>query len=128
MECRGGGGWRLAGEAEVEDLGSAVFGEHDVFGLEVAVDDAGGVGGGEAIGDLGGDLDQPADGNGLAFQQRTERFAFEEFTDDVLLPGFDAEVVDGDDVRVVEGGDGAGLALEAAAEVGGCTARLRARL
>ena len=32
--------------------------------------------------------------------------------------GLDAEVVDGDDVGVVEGGDGAGFALEAAAKIG----------
>ena len=83
------------------------------------MDDSGGVGGGEAIGDLRGDVDELADWDRLAVKQRTERFAFEEFADDVLLSGFDAEVIDGNDVGVVEGGDGAGFALEAAAEIGG---------
>ena len=46
----------MAGEAEVEDLYPSIFGEHDVFGLEVAVDDTGGVGGGEAVGHLRGDV------------------------------------------------------------------------
>jgi hypothetical protein len=45
-----------------------------------------------------------------------------------LLAAFDSEVVDGDDVGVVEGGDGAGFALEAAAEVGRCPRRTRSRV
>ena len=64
-------------------------------------------------------------GNRLAVKQGPQRFAFEEFANDVLLAGLDAEVVNGDDVGVVEGGDGAGFALEAAAEVGGGAERTR---
>lgn len=48
-----------APHAEVEDLDRAALGEHDVGGLEVAVDDAGGVRGGEAVGDLGTDRGGP---------------------------------------------------------------------
>ena len=84
--------------------------------------EAGGVGGGESGGDLGGDVDEAANWKRLAFEERAEGFAFEEFADDVLLcPGFrllDTEVVDGDDIGVIERGDGAGFALEAAAQVG----------
>ncbi len=39
-------------QAEVEDLGPALGRDHHVLRLEVAVDDALGVGGGEAVGDL----------------------------------------------------------------------------
>jgi hypothetical protein len=42
------------GEAEVEEFGHAGVLDHDVGGLEVAVDDAKGVGGGEGGGDLAG--------------------------------------------------------------------------
>ena len=46
-------GWRLpAGQAEVQNLGAAILRDHDVFRLQVAVDHAGGVGGGETVGDL----------------------------------------------------------------------------
>jgi hypothetical protein len=41
-----------AGEAEVEDLDEAAVGEHDVGWLEVAMEDAELVRGGEAVGDL----------------------------------------------------------------------------
>jgi hypothetical protein len=40
------------GQAEVEDLRVALVGDHDVLGLEVAVDDPALMGGGEAVGDL----------------------------------------------------------------------------
>ena len=43
-------------EAEVEDLHEAVVGDHDVLGLQVAVDDAGGVGLGQAVRDLARDV------------------------------------------------------------------------
>jgi hypothetical protein len=43
-----------AGEAEVEDADAAVVADEDVVGLEVAVDEAGGVGGGEAAAGLAG--------------------------------------------------------------------------
>ena len=46
------------GQAEVEELGVAVAGDHDVVGLDVAVEDAGVVGLGQALGDLEGDLDR----------------------------------------------------------------------
>ena len=63
----------------------------------------------------------------LALERRAEGLAFEEFADDVLLAALDAEVVDGDDVGVVEGSDGAGFALEAGAEIGGGSGRTRRR-
>src|SRR5262249_61165689 len=41
-------------EAEVENLRSAVARDHDVRGFDVAMDDPGGVGAREGVGDLGG--------------------------------------------------------------------------
>ena len=40
------------GDAEVEDLGVAVRGDHHVLGLEIAMDEPGGMGRGEPLGDL----------------------------------------------------------------------------
>jgi hypothetical protein len=43
----------LLGEAEIEHLGVALGGQHDVGRFEIAVDDAVVVGGAEGFGDLG---------------------------------------------------------------------------
>src|ERR1039458_183165 len=55
-----------AGEAEVENLGPAVGGDHDVGGFEVAMRDAGRVRAGHAVGDLHGDVEQLSNGHGAA--------------------------------------------------------------
>ena len=46
-------------DAEIEDLGAPVVGQKNVVRLDVAVDDALGVRGREAVGDLGRDLGRP---------------------------------------------------------------------
>ena len=53
-------GWRLRGgvldelgEAEIDNLGVTVLGDHDVGRLQIAVDDALLVSAGQALGDLG---------------------------------------------------------------------------
>ena len=112
------------GEAEVEDLDVAVGGHHDVLGLQVPVDDAGGVGLGEAVRDLGSDVEQPSNGQGariLGQDQLAQRVPLDHLHHDVGQAGGLADVVDGDDVGVVERGGGPGLLREAAhaARVGG---------
>ena len=56
----------VGGEAEVEDLDAPVARDEDVLGLDVPVDDALLVGGGEAVGHLDGVLDGLAHGQGPA--------------------------------------------------------------
>ena len=59
VRSAGCGGSRLglqAGQAEIEDLHAAVGGQEDVLRLDVAVDDALGVGGGQPVGDRRGDF------------------------------------------------------------------------
>ena len=74
------------------------------------MDDAGSVGGGDAVGDLYGQVEQlarPVD--------RRQRTSLEEFHDEVVRP----DVVQLTDVRVIERRDRAGFAFEAVAEFGG---------
>ena len=62
----------LLGESEVQHLDAAVAGDqHDVLGLEVAVDDAERVGGRDAFRCLRGDVEQLADGDGAALDHRS---------------------------------------------------------
>ncbi len=92
-------------EAEIEDLGATVAGGPDVVGLDIAVGDEGGVGGGEAVGDLGGDVER-------GFQRKRDavkRAAVDEFGDEVVF----TDIVDGDDVGMVERGDDLRFLFEA---------------
>jgi hypothetical protein len=106
-----------AREAEVEDPQAPVLADQGVLGLEVAVDEAGLVGGGEAASGLqehGDDLGprprltQPL-AQGLA--------AHELHGEEDLVAGL-ADLVDVDDVRVREPGEGLGLAEEGGAGPG----------
>src|SRR6185295_6058521 len=88
---------------EVEDLDVAARLDVDVAGLEVAVDDAFLVRGGEAFADLLHHLDLAAE---VPERLRADRLAevnpLEELHRDVSDAGVVPELVDGDDVRVIE--------------------------
>ena len=108
-----------AGDAEVGDLGRALLVDQDVLGLDVAVDDVAGVGGGERARDLDRVGDRLVDRQAAhAADAVLQRLALDVLEDDVgpavLLPGVDHA----DDVRVAELGDGASLAPEALELVG----------
>lgn len=119
----GDGGFGESGEAEVEDFdlefatGEPV--DHEVAWFEVAVDESEGLGGDHAFEDLEDDLAEVCDGEFAAIADLVEGFAFEEFHDDEGAGFVVSDVVDGDDVGVLEGGEGAGLADEIGFEVGG---------
>jgi hypothetical protein len=108
----------LLGESEVEDLHVAGPRDEHVLRLQVAVDDALLVGGGEA----GRDLERVADRLVLrkraAAQAPAQRVALEELGDGVDASVLAAEVVDREDVRMREGRDGERLALEARQRLG----------
>src|SRR5262249_45060491 len=91
--------------------------EQDVAGLEVAVDDAVGVDGGQGLGDLAGQAEGRLRGAeaALGAEPGGERLPLDEGHDDVGDAVLLADVVDGADVGVADGGGGAGLAEEAAA-------------
>jgi len=100
-------------EAEVQDLGLPAFGDEDVGGLDVAVNDPLGVRRIQSIGKLDAKLLNLLRFNGLRGDAVFERLSFEKLHRDEGLALVLVDVVDGADVGVVEGGGGASLALEA---------------
>ena len=100
-------------EAEVEDLDAAVSGHEEVLGLQVPVDDALLVGGGQALGDLGGVVDGLARGEAPSGELRAQRLALEQLLNDVGSAIVLADVVDDRDVGVVEHPRRPGFLLEA---------------
>ena len=100
-------------QPEVEHLHVAVGADHDVLGLDVPVDDAGGVRGGERARHLPADVDRRRE-RLRALDERAQRPPVDELLDDEELAVRRlADFVDGDDVGVVEGRGGARLAQEA---------------
>jgi hypothetical protein len=111
-----------AGDPEVDDADvvAAVVAalEEDVVGLEVAVDDAGGVRGGEGVGDLGGDLAGAGPREGFALEVAAQADAADELDDEEGAAAVEGAVVEGaDDVRVIDGGGGHRLAGEAGGDL-----------
>ncbi len=82
------------------------------------MDDAGGVGLAEAVGHLDPDVEERSNGHRTRLEQRAQRSPFDELQDDEKNPVRGPELVERDDVRMVEAGDGIRLLLEAAAALG----------
>ena len=92
--------------------------DHQVAGLDVAVDDPHPVRVLEAGAGLGGDLDRGRRlERAVALQELGTRAALDVLHDDEVAAGVDAGVVDLDDVRVDQLGDGQRLAAEAGDEL-----------
>jgi hypothetical protein len=104
-----GGG---AGEAEVGDAGPGAAHE-DVGGLEVAVDEADLMRGGEAVAGLAEHVDDLGPGPRADTQPVAEGAALDVLHGDEDLVAVDAGLVHADDVRVLQAGHGLGLALQA---------------
>ena len=106
------------GEAEVEDLDAAVPGQEEILGLQIPVDDALLVRRRETMRHLARDVDGLADRQRACLQAVAQRLALEQLRDDVRSPVLVADVVDGEDVRVVERRGGLRLLREASQAVG----------
>ncbi len=72
----------LACQPEVQDLGRAVVGHVDVVGLQVAMDDAARVRGGEAADDLPRQIDDSSGRQRPAVDERAQCFSFEQLGDE----------------------------------------------
>ena len=109
------------GESEIQDLDRAIGPDHDVGGLQVAVDDADVVSGGERVGDLHAELDGIHDRDLAGGDHVAYGLAPNEFHDDGIAGTSSMsgchDVVDRDDVGVVEGRCRAGLLQEPGAHI-----------
>ena len=113
-----GGRFHELGEAEIEHFDDAIGADHDVIGLDVAMHDAGFVGGGEGGAELDGDLQQDLAVEAAFGGDLAQRLAVHELGGDVVVALGEIGIEDGEDVGVVEHGGGAGLALEALDQLG----------
>lgn len=80
----------------------AIGPQHDIFRLDVAVNDPALVSRRQGPRHLRGDRNGLADRDRAAIQTRAQRFAFDELGDDERPAAVVAEIVDDENVRVVE--------------------------
>ena len=106
------------GQAEVEDLDAPVPADEDVLRLQVAVDDPLVVRGGEAVRDLDRVVEGLAHREGRAREADAQALAFEQLRGEVRPAVVVADVEDGEDVGMVEGGHRLRFDLEAPQAVG----------
>ena len=116
QEDVGAAGFLQLGQPEVEQLG-ACPGDHDVRGLDVAVQGAVPVRAVERIGQLAGVAKHLIDRQGAPFEARRQRLALDVLHHQEVGPVLFAHVVEDADVGVAQGGDGAGLTLESLSHV-----------
>lgn len=102
------------GDPEVADLHRAVGGEHQVVGLDVAVNDPGGVRGGQALGRLRPEPEDVLDREpaGVPVQQALQVRAVQVFQHQIGQPAVLADVVDRGDVAVYQPRGRTSLPLE----------------
>ena len=101
------------GETKIEDFDGAGFGDKNICGLEVAVDDTLFVGGIEGIGKLHAHFDGAVDGQCAGGQNFVERIPDKELHGDEGAAVMFFDSVDGANSGMVESGSGARFAQEA---------------
>ena len=107
------------GNAKVGHLYAAVLEDHDIVGLDVPVDDPAAVGMLQRLGDLRGKMQRlPPVENPLLLHILLERNAVNQLHHDVVQIVGVRHVIDIDDIGMREHGDGLGLGMEPAAELG----------
>lgn len=103
-----------AGDSEIGEFDCAVFENLDIFGFDIAVDDAVGVGEGESFGDFDRDFAGVIGAeSALFFDSFSESLTVQELHCEVVASGLFGNIVDGYDVGVDKGSGGFCFAHEA---------------
>ena len=100
---------QMRGEAEVEKFDDGFDGHHHVTRLQVAMHDAGFVSGCKRIGDADTDSQRILRTHALGRNQAVQTLPVDELHHKVI----GTDVVEGADIRMVQGSDGPGLARKA---------------
>ena len=101
------------GEAEVENLGSSIFGDEEILRLQIAVDDSFFVGRRQAGSNLHGVIARLPRGDRSALQYFAQALAFEEFRNQIGISVLRSNVVQTQNVGMIQCRDGARFLLEA---------------
>ena len=101
-----------AGKTEIEDLQATLVGDEEIFGLQIAMNDSVIMCRREALGELDDEVDDLVHRQRLFCELFAERLSLQQFADQIRSALVRADVVDGEDVRMIEGTRSARLDLE----------------
>jgi hypothetical protein len=104
-------------QAEIEDLDAGVSRDEDVLRFQVAMNDAFLMRRGQAARDLHRDVDRAPRRQRSLRQPVAKRLAIEQLRDDEPQTALVADVIQREDIRMVQGRDGAGLLFEPAQSI-----------
>jgi hypothetical protein len=110
--------WKELGQAEIENLGLAAFGNEYVSGLDVSMDDAGGVSDIESVGNLDSKVKNLLDEESLTMDMLAESFTVNEFHGDEGMVVLFANIINCADAGVIESGSGVRFAAETLQRLG----------
>ena len=106
------------GQAEIENLGQPAAGDEHIGRLDVAMNDAFGVGYIESVRNLNAEIEDALERQRLAMDVVAQRFAVDELHGDERLVILFADVVNGADAGVIESGTGVRFAAKALQRLG----------
>src|SRR2546421_5898406 len=105
-------GLREFSYSEVENLHAPIFGDEEVVGLQIAMNDSFLMRGGETVRDLTSVVGHAALGQRAAAHSLAHGLALEQLRDNIGRTIMRADVMHDEDVRMIERARGAGLLLE----------------
>ena len=100
LVLHGGGGQEQARQSEIDDLDLPLVGDEDVRGVQVAVQDAAAVGGGEPAREVAGDLEDAREGHGPL--DRSQGAALNVFGNEIGPLADATHAIEGGDVGVLD--------------------------
>ncbi len=106
------------GQSKVEDLRVPAFGDEDVRGLDVAMHDSSRMSGVECVRDFDGERQEDCFLQGTTGDAVRQGHAVQKLHGDEGMAVLFANVVDGADIGMVQGGSGLGFALKTSESVG----------
>jgi hypothetical protein len=99
-------------QTEIEDLSPAIFGEKEVFGFEIAMDDSRVAGSRQATSDLFSNVQHFMQPHRAATETITQGLASQQFRDNIRCTCVLAQMKDRDDIRMIQGCGGLSLEFE----------------
>ena len=118
---------RQSRQSEIQNLGVAVFRQEQVFGLQIAMNNSLFMRRRKSLRNLYPVIDDLPNRQRTALQSLAQRFAFQQFRNQVRRTLVDSHLVHGQNIRMIQGGSRTRLLLESMQPIGIQLSRIPAK-